>query len=109
MTSAVDIRRQLQKRFYGSAWALLFEVADATGCVYADVWSAEGECDHVVHADTVHANKIGNMLIAHKVFEAIVHAAPGIGANVNARDATTTWTKECRRIQQSAVEPVQDD
>ena len=48
------------------------------GCVYADVWGAEGQRDWLVHQDTVHANKVGNMLIAHKVFESIVLAVPGI-------------------------------
>ncbi len=86
---------------------MIRDVAEASGCVYADVFSAEGQCDDVVHPDTVHANKIGNMLIANKVFEAIVHAAPGIAANVQARDAETDWTRECRKIQRSAAEPVE--
>jgi lysophospholipase L1-like esterase len=88
---------------------IIRDVADGGGCVYADVWSAEGMCDHVVHPDTVHANKIGNMLIAHKIFEAIAHAAPGIAKNVMARDARTQWTRDCSAVQQSTTEPVHDD
>jgi len=87
---------------------MIRDVAAANGCVYADVWSAEGRCDHVVHGDTVHANKIGNLLIAHKVFEAIVHAAPGIARNVQARDAETDWTRGCLATQQSSVEPIEE-
>ena len=64
-------------------------------CVYADVWSAEGQQDSVIHQDTVHANKVGNMLIAHKVFECIVHAAPGITRNIEQRHAHTEWTRNC--------------
>ena len=84
---------------------LLRRLADDQRCVYADVWSAESGCDHAIHADTVHANKIGNLLIAHKVFEAIVHAAPGIAANVNRRDAGTEWTRVIGECQKTSREP----
>ena len=77
---------------------MLSELAAQQGCAYADVWAAEGQKDYVVHPDTVHANKIGNMLIAHKVFEAIVHAAPGIASNVAERDAGTEWARETARM-----------
>lgn len=79
--------------------ALLKKIADAHACVYADIWSAQGGRQYVVNPDTVHANKIGNMLIAHKVFEAIVHAAAGIALKVQERDATTEWTLGCLRAQ----------
>ncbi len=78
--------------------AMLRSVAKAEGCVFADAWAAEGRCDHVVHPDTVHANKIGNLLIAHEVFKAIVHAAPGIARNVHRRDAGTDWTRACLSV-----------
>jgi lysophospholipase L1-like esterase len=78
--------------------ARLRSLAKARGCVFADVWAAEGQADHVVHPDTVHANKLGNLLIAHEVFEAIVHAAPGIARNVQRRDAGTEWTRACLGI-----------
>ena len=76
---------------------MLKDLSEEMACVYADVWSAQGQKDYVVHRDTVHANKIGNMLIAHKVFEAIVHAASGIAMNVQKRDATTEWAREAMR------------
>jgi hypothetical protein len=57
---------------------MLSKLSVEKGCVYADVWSAEGQRDWLVYQDTVHANKAGNMLIAHKVFESIVLAVPGI-------------------------------
>jgi lysophospholipase L1-like esterase len=79
--------------------AMIHDVAEAHRCVYADVWRAEGQCDYVVHPDTVHANKIGNMLIAHKIFESIVHATPGIATNVQARDVKTAWARDCRKVQ----------
>jgi len=84
---------------------MLRRLAVSHRCVYADVWSAEAGCDHAIHADTVHANKIGNMLIAHKVFEAIAHVAPGIAASVNRRDADTEWTRVIRECQKASREP----
>lgn len=78
---------------------LLKKIAEKFDCAYADVWAAEGACTYVVNPDTVHANKIGNLLIAHKVFEAVVHAAPGIAQNVQARDAKTEWTLGCLKAQ----------
>ena len=35
------------------------------------------------------------MLIAHKVFESIVHAAPGIVDNMEKRNAPTDWIRNC--------------
>jgi len=83
----------------------LARLAEDYGCAYADVWSAEGERDYVMHVDTVHANKIGNLLIAHKIFEAVVHAAPGIADNVNKRDAETSWAKRSAEMKARQVEP----
>lgn len=74
---------------------MLEELAMQKDCVYADVWSAQGQRDYVVHQDTVHANKVGNLLIAHQVFRDIVQAAPGILANIVLRNAGTGWTREC--------------
>lgn len=83
----------------------LRELAGATGSIYADVWSAEGQCDYVIHPDTVHANKVGNMLIANKVFESIVHASPGIVENVQRRDAASAWAERAKARWLTEVEP----
>jgi len=80
------------------------EIAQANHCAYADVWSAQGCRDYVVHQDTCHANKIGNMLIAHEVFRAIIHAAPGIAHNVRKRDETPDWTQRTASMRAQRVE-----
>ena len=85
---------------------MLRELAKDQGCIYADIWASEGECDWLVHDDGVHANKIGNLLIAHRVLEAIVHACPGLANNVQRRDAETKWTRIARSIRHKEVEPV---
>lgn len=87
---------------------MLKHIADDNNCVYADVWSAEGRRDWFIHQDTVHANKVGNMLIAHKVFESIVHAAPGIVGNIEKRNANTEWTRSCLAQQNKGLENSHD-
>jgi lysophospholipase L1-like esterase len=87
---------------------MLKELAVEKSCIYADLWSAEGQKDWLIHQDTVHANKIGNMLIAHKVFESIVHAAPGITSTVEKRNASTEWTRNCLAQQKSGIEKSHD-
>lgn len=83
---------------------MLKDLAAETGCAYADVWSAQGRKNHVIHQDTVHANKVGNMLIANKVFETVIHHAPGITESVDRRNATTPWTLQCLKMQTMGVE-----
>jgi hypothetical protein len=80
---------------------MLADLAAQRGCAYADVWGSQGQRDYLVHQDTVHANKVGNMLIAHQVFQAIVHAAPGILSNVIRRNAATEWTRSCQAVMES--------
>ena len=84
---------------------MLRELAPQKQCAYADVWGAQGQKEWVVHQDTVHANKVGNMLIAHKVFESIVLNAPGIAARIEKRNEDTEWTRGCLEIQAQGVEP----
>ena len=83
---------------------MLLEFTEENNCVYADVWSAEGQKDYLVHQDTVHANKVGNMLIANRVFESVIQAAPGILNKVEKRNANTEWTRQCFEIQKNGIE-----
>lgn len=84
---------------------MLDELARERGLIYADVYGAEAGCPHLVHLDTVHANKIGNMLIAHRIFEAIVRACPGIAASTHRRDETTEWSRIIRPLLGARREP----
>jgi lysophospholipase L1-like esterase len=74
----------------------IHELADRTGCLYADVFSAEGGADWVVHEDTVHANKVGNLLIGHKIFQVLATHCSGLSKAVRERDETTDWTRRIR-------------
>ena len=60
------------------------QLAEECGCILADVWAAEGQADWAVHPDTVHANDLGHLLIAHRVFEAIATHCSGVAAKVTA-------------------------
>jgi lysophospholipase L1-like esterase len=60
------------------------QLAQEHGCILADIWEAEGQADWVIHPDTVHANDLGHLLIAHRVFEAIATNCSGVAARVTA-------------------------
>lgn len=53
-------------------------------CILADIWAAEGQADWVVHPDTVHANDLGHLLIANRVFEAIAAHCSGVATQMTA-------------------------
>lgn len=80
------------------------ELAGDMHCIYADIWAALAQSDHVIHADSVHLNKIGNLLVAHKVFEAIVHAAPKLAQRVSERDAKSEWARRALERRHTARE-----
>lgn len=77
--------------------AALAELAERTGSLYADVYSAEGPADWVVHQDGVHANQVGNLLIAHRIFQVLATRCSGLSAAVRTRDETSAWTAGTRR------------
>ena len=64
------------------------QLAEAHGCIVADIREAEGQADWVIHPDTVHANDLGHLLIGHRVFEAIATHCSGVAARVTAELAT---------------------
>ena len=69
------------------------EVASAASCVVADIWAGQGEADWLVHPDGVHANRVGNLIIAHRIFETIAQNASGIAWATQERDKDTDWAR----------------
>ena len=63
---------------------VIHQLAEKHGCILADIWAAEGRADWVIHPDTVHANDLGHLLIAHRVFEAIATHCSGVATQVTA-------------------------
>jgi lysophospholipase L1-like esterase len=74
-------------------------------CVLADPWSAEGGADWVINPDGVHANKVGNLLIANRIFEAIAQHASGLSAWTNELDSTTKWVANTTKSRSESGDP----
>jgi len=74
-------------------------------CVLADVWSAEGQADWLIHYDGVHANKVGNLAIAHRIFEAIAQHASGLTRQAFAQTRDTEWTRRTKQMRADVGDP----
>jgi lysophospholipase L1-like esterase len=74
-------------------------------CILADVWSAEGGTDWMIHYDGVHANNIGNLLIAHRIFEAVAQNASGLTNHDFEQERETDWTKMALKRRAEAGDP----
>ena len=64
------------------------------GCLLADVWSGEGGADWLIHYDGVHANKVGNLVIAHRLFEVIAQHSSGLTNQTFAQEKDSAWTRK---------------
>ncbi len=78
-------------RDYNAAIRRLAEEHDG---ILADVWQAEGCADWLIDFDGVHANRVGNLVIAHRIFEALAHHASGLSLKAFADQRDTKWTKD---------------
>jgi lysophospholipase L1-like esterase len=76
-------------------------------CILADVWSAEGGADWMIHYDGVHPNRVGSLLIAHRIFEALVQHASGLTNQEFGRHRETEWTKMAVERRAKAGDPFQ--
>jgi lysophospholipase L1-like esterase len=83
----------------------IWELARRTGCLYDDVYAAEGRADWLVHQDSVHANRVGSLVIAHEVFRTLATHCSGLAKAVNERNEDTPWTRQVRRITQGTTPP----
>ncbi|MGD0007511.1 MAG: GDSL-type esterase/lipase family protein [Terriglobia bacterium] len=69
------------------------KLATEFGCILADVWSAEGGADWLIHCDGVHANKVGSQVIAGRIFEALAQHASGLTNWTFELNQNTDWTR----------------
>jgi lysophospholipase L1-like esterase len=74
-------------------------------CILADVWSAEGGADWMIHYDGVHAHKAGNLLIAHRIFEALAQHASGLTNLAYEQERETAWTTMALKRRAEAGDP----
>jgi lysophospholipase L1-like esterase len=66
------------------------QLAQENQCILADIWASEGQADWLIHPDTIHANDLGHLIIANRVFEAIATHCSGVAARVTAELATAS-------------------
>ena len=74
-------------------------------CILADVWASEGGADWLIHYDGVHANKVGNLVIAHRIFEAIAQHASGLTNRAFELARHTEWTQKTTKGRAEAGDP----
>jgi lysophospholipase L1-like esterase len=80
-------------------------LAERNGCILSDVWRAEGGADWVINPDGVHANFVGNLLIAHRVFRDIAVNCSCLSLATHERTKDTEWVKNTTASRQSVGDP----
>lgn len=71
----------------------------------ADVWTAQGQADWLVHPDGVHANRLGNLLIAHEIFATLARHCSGLTNAVYEADKGTDWTRHTTESRRQHDDP----
>jgi lysophospholipase L1-like esterase len=74
-------------------------------CIVADVWAAEGGADWLIDPDGVHANRVGNLVIAHRIFEALAQHASCLSKNSFEELAETSWRRKTTGMRSAAGDP----
>jgi lysophospholipase L1-like esterase len=80
-------------------------LASEYDCILADVWSAEGGADWLIHYDGVHAHKVGNLVIGNKLFEALAQHCSALSQYVFQEERDTQWTKGTTQKRVEAGDP----
>lgn len=91
-----------QTRVYNE---VIRQLAEANDCLLANVWEAEGQADWLIHPDGVHANAVGNLVIAHRVFEVLAQHCSGLTTAVHAATGDTEWTRRTTAERAGAGDP----
>jgi len=69
-------------------------IGERNRCIVSDVWDAEGEADWLVNPDGVHANTVGNLVIAHRIFRDIAVNCSCLTSSHFARMMGTKWVRD---------------
>ena len=75
---------------------------------WADVWASEGCADWLINPDGVHANRVGNMVIAHRIFETIAQHASGISLDTREYELGTEWVRDTTRQRADVGDPYRE-
>lgn len=74
-------------------------------CILADVWASEGQADWMLHYDGVHANRVGELVIGNRIFEALAHHASGLAEWTFDQEKNTPWTQMVKKKRAEAGDP----
>jgi hypothetical protein len=91
--------------FHGLNNEVIRQLAEDNNCLLADVWEGEGLADWLIHPDGVHANVVGNIIIAHRVFEVLAQNCSGLTLYAHAQVENTDWTRHTTIARKEAGDP----
>ncbi len=74
-------------------------------CILADIWRAEDQADWLIGYDGVHANKVGQLVIANRVFEAIAQHASCLTNWAFQQERDTQWTERTTKSRSRSGDP----
>jgi lysophospholipase L1-like esterase len=74
-------------------------------CILADAWGSEGGADWLIHYDGVHANKVGNLLLGHRLFEALAQHSSCLTNGVFAEERDSDWSKQTIKSRADVGDP----
>jgi lysophospholipase L1-like esterase len=92
---------ELTRRYNDSIRGLAAEF----DCIVADMWAAEGGADWLIHYDGVHANKVGNLILGHRLFEAIAQHSSGLTVPTFDEARNTEWSRETTKMRVEVGDP----
>ncbi len=81
------------------------QLASDEDCLLSDVWQAEGMADWLINPDGVHANKVGNLIIGHRVFETLAQNCSALSRATYERDLPSNWTQSTMKTREDAGDP----
>ena len=87
---------------YNAAIAGLAEEHD---CLLSDLWAAEGGADWLINPEGIHANRVGNLVIANRVFETLASNCSCLSNSIYVRDLPTDWTQNTMAGREDVGEP----
>jgi lysophospholipase L1-like esterase len=74
---------------------VISQVAATEECLFVDVLAANGETDWMVHYDGIHANDLGDRIIANQIFEVLAQHCSGLAKKTKELEKTSPrWRDE---------------
>lgn len=95
---SLDITRTYNER--------IRRVAGKVDGLVADVFEAQGEADWLINPDGVHGNKVGNLIIANRIFETLATNCSGLSQATQERDGSTEWVEATHGVNTKTIEPI---